>query len=416
MLIEWAERACDRVRRAAGESRLLSAAFLGEPARAEKRATARGGEVATCLLLLVFPFLPLLPHPTVALTVGACIVLFVTCVPWGGARSAIRFGATDRAVYAFALAYLLAGGVDGAVSALFVASGWTAIRASTEQGRARAAGCLVLSASVTACIGIWEYVSGRAVLRWVDLSRFSGIGGRVCATYENPNILAILLLAAYPLALFGAARSHDRAIRAASGIGAVCIALCTVLTWSRGAWLGMLAQTLLVLLLLSRRSMAILLLLPLPTAACLPLLPQSLTDRFASIGSMGESSVRYRLQVWQGVRRMIAAAPFGIGTGETAFRQVWQQFAVAGTETVMHAHSLLFQVALDTGAAGAVLFVLCLLILLRSFRPRAPSVAGLAALVGLLVMGLFDHLWYARGMLWLFFAIAAWIPAAREDR
>lgn len=415
MLIEWAERACDRVRRAAGESRLLAAAFRGEPARAGERETARGGELATCILLLAFPFLPLLPHPTAALTVGACTVLFVTCVPWGGARCAVRFGATDRAVYAFALAYLLAGGMDGAVSALLVVSGWTAIRASTEQGRARAAGCLVLSASVTACIGIWEYVSGRAVLRWVDLSRFSGIGGRVCATYENPNILAILLLAAYPLALCGAARSRDRTARAASGVGAVCIALCTVLTWSRGAWLGMLTQTLLVLLLLSRRSMALLLLLPLPTAAALPLLPQSLTDRFASIGSMGESSVRYRLQVWQGVRRMIAAAPFGIGTGETAFRRAWQQFAVAGTETVMHAHSLFLQVALDTGLAGVALFVLCILTLLRAFRPSAPSVAGLAALGGLLVMGLFDHLWYARGMLWLFFAVAAGIPAARED-
>lgn len=27
-------------------------------------------------------------------------------------------------------------------------------------------------------------------------------------------------------------------------------------------------------------------------------------------------------------------------------------------------------------------------------------------------MGLFDHLWYARGMLWLIFAVLAWIPRA----
>ena len=30
-------------------------------------------------------------------------------------------------------------------------------------------------------------------------------------------------------------------------------------------------------------------------------------------------------------------------------------------------------------------------------------------------MGLFDHLWYARGMVWLTFAVAALIPAAREE-
>ena len=30
-------------------------------------------------------------------------------------------------------------------------------------------------------------------------------------------------------------------------------------------------------------------------------------------------------------------------------------------------------------------------------------------------MGMFDHLWYARGMLWLFFAVAALVPARGEE-
>lgn len=111
---------------------------------------------------------------------------------------------------------------------------------------------------------------------------------------------------------------------------------------------------------------------------------------------------------------MLTDFPFGIGSGESTFRRVWQMFAIPGTETVMHAHALLLQVALETGIAGAVTFLLLLLRLLRSCGFSRWSAIGVPALAGLLVMGIFDHLWYAKGMLWLFFAIATWIPAGRS--
>lgn len=371
-------------------------------------------ELAILALLLAFPFLPLLPHPTGILTAGAFLSLAVFGGKWISGRREIRFCSADRCAAAFCMAYLLAGRAAGAASALLAAGGWFAVRSLGSHWRARAAGCLICSAAVCGCMGILEYAAGRAALRWVDLSRFSDIGGRVCATFGNPNILAVFLLAAFPVALCGAGRFRRRAARLWSGIGAGCIALCTVLTWSRGAWLGMLAEGVLFLLLFSRESMAALICLPLPSAACLPLLPGNVLRRFASIADPAESSVRYRLEVWRGVLRMAAANPFGVGVPEADFRRAWQLFALPGTETVMHAHALLPQVALETGMAGAAVLAIFLLCTVRAFRPSGWSVGGLAALTGLLVMGLFDHIWYARGMLWLFFAVAALVPAGKE--
>ncbi|HBF14649.1 MAG TPA: hypothetical protein DDW30_02995 [Clostridiales bacterium] len=372
-------------------------------------------ELSALFLALSFPFLPLLPHTTALLACGVALSLAVFCGKWLSGRRDFRFEEVDRLAAAFAAVYLLAGGAAGAVSALFVFGGWSTFRSMSGQWRRRALGGLVFSASLCACIGILEYASGRAALRWVDMTRFSDIGGRVCATFENPNILAVLLLAVYPVALCGTRRFASRTARRFCGAGAALLAGCTVLTWSRGAWLGMLAETVLFLLLTDAKSLTVLFCLPLPAVAVLPYLPHSVTNRFVSIGCFAESSIRYRLEVWRGIARMIAANPFGIGTREADFRRFWQGFAVSGTETVMHAHALFPQVALETGLAGAALLAVFLFCLTRTFRPHGWSVAGFAALGGLLLMGLFDHLWYARGMLWLMFAVLALIPQAGEE-
>lgn len=371
-------------------------------------------ELSLPVLMLLFPFLPLSSHATAFLAVGTALSLAAFAGKWLSGRRPFGTGIPDRFALGFAAAFLLSGGMAGVVSALLCFGGWTTVRSLGGRWRARMAASLILSASLSACVGILEYFTGRATLGWVDVTRFSDIGGRVCATFSNPNILAVFLLLAYPMALCGIGCFRSTAARILSGIGAGGMALCTVLTWSRGAWLGMLAETLLFLLLFSRRSLSLLAVLPLPCAALLPFLPHSLTNRFASIGNLGESSIRYRLEVWRGIARMLAANPFGIGTREADFRHVWQNYAIPGTETVMHAHALLPQAALEVGIPGALIFVGFLVCLVRSFRPVGWSVGGFCAVCGALVMGMFDHLWYARGMLWLLFAVAALVPAGEE--
>ena len=121
---------------------------------------------------------------------------------------------------------------------------------------------------------------------------------------------------------------------------------------------------------------------------------------------------------------MLRDYPWGIGVGETAFKQIYPRYAVSGIESVMHAHQMLLQIMAELGIGGLILF-LCFFILLlfyaayalrtRGGRSRSESVAAISALLGAAVMGAFDILWYQHGICLLFFAVGAILTAPLCD-
>ena len=266
-------------------------------------------------------------------------------------------------------------------------------------------------------LGILQYVSGKAELKWVDVTRFGDIGGRVCGVFENPNVLAVFLLMGTPLLLMWATSGNTAGKRVAGGLGFLLASLCLVLTWSRGAWLGWIAAMLLFLLCHSRGTVAILLLSPLPVWATLPLIPHNVSNRFSGILMTGESSVRYRVNTWKGVCRMLAAHPFGIGCGDEAFHFFYPFYAVSGTERVMHSHMLWLQLGVEVGILGGILFIWLMLRLLRRVvrtlrhsegkALRVETVALSAAILGVTVMGTFDSIWYCKPLFWLLWWLLA---------
>ena len=154
-------------------------------------------------------------------------------------------------------------------------------------------------------------------------------------------------------------------------------------------------------------------------------LPEQVLRRFQSIGSMTDSSAHYRSNTWRGVLRMLRAHPFGIGSGESAFRSVFPYYAVSGTETVMHAHQIFLEVAVEIGVVGLVLFLLVLFHIFASVvcfcrksregAHRTEGVALTSAVAGALVMGLFDSLWYHNGLYWLFWSVVALLQNVLEE-
>ena len=264
-----------------------------------------------------------------------------------------------------------------------------------------------LSLLIVSAIGVWQYAFGMAELRWVDAKRFGDIGGRVTSLFSNPNILAVYLLLYFPLSLGAVFSLQNKGrMRAFYTISSAFCALCILLTWSRGAWLGLAFQIFLFLLFYSRKSRIAALWLPPLLLLSLPVMPKNFRGRLFSIADLGESSIRYRLQTWKGTFRMLAEHPFGIGVGERAWRAVYPQFAVSGTKTVMHAHNIFLQVASELGVIGLIVFLLLLGIVLdRAVQRR--NIVALSAISGTLVMGLFDHLWYYPGILVPFWSILA---------
>ncbi len=385
-------------------------------------------ELGICSLLLVYPFLNLFASPTKLLLV---FVLLLTAAWFKKAlcgKRSFHFDLLDRFLLLLMLLYVI-GGLIGAGGQAGFWEGitraallliWFPMRNLLEnaewQKRARVS--ISLGAVSVALLGIAEYVFGKQELLFVDLERFGNLGSRVCATYQNPNFFALYLVLTSPMLLIGFLdHTRKKFLRLLSGLGFLAVLGCIVLTWTRGAWLGIVIAAVLFLLLYSPQSFVLLCFSPFFFKLAAPFLPFSVTDRLLSILGRGDSSIHYRLYTWTGVERMHNAYPFGIGVGEESFRAIYPRFAVSGTERVMHAHRLDLQILAESGWAGLLLFVLFLVFLfLRIFHglyrmrdlSRLTLLCCFCALVGALVMGAFDYIWYHFGNFTLFFMLAAW--------
>ncbi len=380
-------------------------------------------ELHAVAILLLFPWLRLLEHPTVILG-EMCLSFFVSYllkVAFG--RRVPSFSYTDAAALLLALQFLLSfvggsGAVSDAAVAAVMTLAWIPMRQTLALFRwqKRCVRVAALSCTVVSLIGVFQYAFGFSELKWIDADRFLNVGGRVTSVFDNPNVLAVYLLLHFPVLLCAALDGERRkGARCAYLFGAAACTLCLVLTWTRGAWLGWIAELFLILLSYSRTSLAAgMTFLPFAVAA-LPLLPQSVKQRFVSIGSVADSSSRYRIYTWQGVCRMIGANPCGIGVGERAFVTLYPRYAVSGTERVMHAHQIFLQILLELGWCGLLTFLIFLLLVLLCAVQKGVQNGGAVALVGTLVMGLFDHLWYYRGMLVLFLTACALCTVGGEE-
>lgn len=390
--------------------------------------------VLSGVLLLCLPFLSLLPYPTITLTLYVIVVELLWLVTVLTDDCRLGFGAVDVGLLLVVLSVFCsglfgAGGKNGFFHAIVTCAlllFWFPMRDlfCRSPWRDRAALALKCACVFAALWGIFEYFSGKATLRWVDLSRFSDIGGRVCGPFSNPNIFAVFLVATAPLFLAGAVEMTSRFWRMLHLFSfGVCL-LCLVLTWSRGGWLALLVATACFFLLHSMRTMKCLLLGLLPLGIGAFFLPHSVTNRFLSIGSLSESSINYRFLTWRGVLSMIRAHPLGIGAGNDAFAAVYPTYAVSGTERTVHTHALVLQILAEQGIQGLLIFLFFLTLLVLSFvRVRMTARSGQATreaafcgIVGVLTMGLFDYVWYHPGMLFLFFTLAALIPANEDSR
>jgi O-antigen ligase len=304
--------------------------------------------------------------------------------------------------------------VDALTAALLTSIWFFARRFLNEKNEKSFVFFSSLSLFIVSVIGVGQYLFGMAELRWVDASRFGDIGGRVTSLFSNPNILAVYLLLYFPFPLLAtfAPQSKGR-MRVFYAITAAFCAFCILLTWSRGAWLGLAFEMLLFLIFHTRKSRIATLWLPPLLLLSLPIMPTNFRGRLFSIGDLGESSIRYRLQTWQGTWKMLTAHPVGIGVGERAWRAIYPHFAVSGTKTVMHAHNLFLQIATELGFVGLVVFLL--LIGGSVWRGiQAKNTATVLALAGALTMGMFDHLWYYPGMLVPFCSMLAFCAGSGQ--
>lgn len=392
----------------------------------------RDPEVGMVVSVALLPFLALTPYPTRALILLAGVTLLGYVVKLLCGKRTLRMEATDWCMvlllFLFGMGGIITrGGTESLYSAVtYVALGSiyfvVANLVRSQSGVWRLMTVLLFGCTAVALLGVWQYVFSTPSLQYLDLSLFADLGGRVSSLWGNPNMLAEHLALLLPLA-FAMLILQRRLLR---GFGAMlCFAAsaaCLVFTWSRGAWLGVLLAILLFLLCLSHKALSWVLIGALPAAALLPFAPQNILRRFASIGSRTDTSILYRIHLWEGVEQMLGDHWLtGVGVGESAFCAVYATYALPGIETAMHSHSLYLQLLCSLGVVGLAAFALVMLFWLRRAlgyvrygqlrTPRLVVLGGVAGIVALLVMGIFDDVWYNYRIYMLFWVLMGLVTA-----
>lgn len=212
------------------------------------------------------------------------------------------------------------------------------------------------------------------------------------------------------------------AFLAALALGAMLAA--AVMSWSRGAWLGIAAGLLVTLVVQSRRALMLTMVVAFVVAfvvlmSSINLIPDVIAARFAGIADyFGVFDVRgvrvddanyavvERMAHWQAAWEMWLAHPtFGVGIGNYAV--VYPAYALPRWDDPLgHAHNYFLNIAAETGTVGSVAYLLLWLAAFwqgwRAVRASSGIWRSLAAgllgtLVALSVHNTFDNL-FVHGM------------------
>jgi probable O-glycosylation ligase (exosortase A-associated) len=207
-----------------------------------------------------------------------------------------------------------------------------------------------------------------------------GAAGRVGTSigsglFGDANDSAQLFVAAIPLiGLWRLSRNPRLWTKVLTGGSLALLLTATVLTQSRGGFLGLMA-VILVYFVKKRNFVKGLVAVAFLASAIFMLAPSSITERYRTIQTYGEdASANARLLTWQAGMNMLLTRPFtGVGAGafEIAFGMAYKPEAYrAGKWNAPH--NTLVQVAGETGFPGLLFFVSLLgyaVVQLRRIRP-----------------------------------------------
>lgn len=249
---------------------------------------------------------------------------------------------------------------------------------------------------------------------WHDKDMFESINFRVYSTFGNPNVLGEYLLLVIPIA-FAYVLNSRKMFHKLFFLGCTgAMLLCLIITYSRGCYVGILVAFGLFLVLLDRRFI----LLGIVGLLAMPfILPETIINRFLSIGNMADSSTSYRFYIYMGTLAMLKEYWLsGIGPGTDAFNQVYPAYAY-NSISAPHAHNLFLQVICDAGIVGILLFLAIIyqyykaafasLTIVRGKRNRIFIIAGISSISGFFIQSLFDYTFYNYRVMLLFWAALA---------
>ncbi len=273
---------------------------------------------------------------------------------------------------------------------------------------------MVVAAGLVALYGMYQYIfrTGYQSEAWVDSDMFASISFRVPSTMDNPNMLGqyFILMIPFTGACLLSAKTWEGRIFWLVMAALQCV--CMILTFSRGAWLGLLAAGVLFFLMLNPK---LAYLIPVALVGVYFVLPDSVIDRFSSIGNMEDASTSYRVYIWMGTLKMLSHYWIsGVGAGDVAFNLVYPAYSYAAI-VAPHSHNLFLQILCDGGFFLLIIFCLMLIHYFRglcaslrhseSFEGKLFRIAAFSSVAGFMVQAMTDYAFYNYRVMFLFWVV-----------
>lgn len=325
----------------------------------------------------LFFFMPILPTVILALLALLTMIAFLLKVVLG--KRVLRAEAVDIALLPFLLMILVGtffgaapeSMTSGMVTILFTASFYLVVFSlNTRTWLRRAVLSFTVSATVVSFYGLLQYMTTKVAGEngWVDQEMFGYITGRAVSTLDNPNMLAVYLIIAFPVA-FGVVLTMAEGVRQKT-IALVCAAavgFCLIFTWTRGAWLSTLIAMIVFVMIWSRKSVYLFVCGVLSVPFLPYVIPENIWNRFTSIGNTADSSTAYRINILKSVKGLLPDYIFhGVGCGEECWYMIYPKVALSGVEWTAHSHNLYTQIWVQTGLVSLVFFLIFALFLFLS--------------------------------------------------
>jgi len=233
---------------------------------------------------------------------------------------------------------------------------------------------------------------------WYWLSNNLTYDGRLRAFYLSPNHLAmylspILILSFY---LYGCLKKDIYKIL-------LFIVHCSLfiviyLTYSYGAWLGILAALVFILIIKKNKKMALVFFL------------MAILVLFLQMSSPKLPALKSRLIIWQSAGEIIKDHPL-IGVGPGMFQKYYLDYQAKFSPylewAVPQPHNIFLAFWLQTGLIGLIGFIWLLMIFFKNSPPKKLSAILMATMIYILIHGLVDTTYWKNDLSVIFWLIIA---------
>lgn len=184
---------------------------------------------------------------------------------------------------------------------------------------------------------------------------------------QDNNDFSSALVMALPMLYYIAIDEKKRWQKVFFAFATVCTCITVMLTDSRGGFLAM-ATVFGALVMMSRKKLLAVSMIPIVVAAFFLFVPQRYLDRISSISDTQEASSKGRLVAWANGLRMIKDRPI-TGVGYRNFVYVYHFYTIDKNEQRRVAHNSYIQVAAESGLPA--FFIFMTLIAYTVYRLRA---------------------------------------------